>query len=60
MLYHYFRESSLHNNNATAAMRSIAYQLHRQQESSRDVIEMNANAIYDRAGDEKNTSFAEV
>lgn len=60
LLYFYFRESTLHNNNATAAMCSIAYQLHRQQESSRNGIEMNANAIYNSAGDEKKAGFAEV
>ena len=41
-------------------MCSIAYQLHRQQESSRHVIETNANAIYNSAGDEKKAGFAEV
>ena len=60
LLYFYFKESTLHNNNATAAMCSIAYQLHRQQESSRDGIEMNANAVYENAGDEKKAGFAEV
>ena len=59
LLYFYFRESSLHNNNATAAMCSLAYQLHKQQESSRYGIEMNANAIY-KSGDEKKASFEEV
>ena len=60
LLYFYFRESTLHNNNATAAMCSIAYQLHRQQENSRNGIETNANAIYNSAGDEKKAGFAEV
>ena len=60
LLYFYFRESSLHNNNATAAICSIAYQLHGQHESSRQGIQMNANAIYNNAGDEKKAGFAEV
>ena len=60
VLYFYFRESSLHNNNATAAICSIAYQLHKQQESSRNGIEMNAEAFYGRAGNESQSSFAEV
>ena len=59
-LYFYFRESRLHNNNATAAICSIAYQLHRQQEESRDGIEMNAKAIYGRAGNEGKSGFPEV
>ncbi len=63
LLYFYFQESSPHNNNATAAVCSIAYQLHRQQESSRHGIEMNAQAIYGRAGragDERQSGFPEV
>ena len=63
LLYFYFRESSPHNNNATAAVCSIAYQLHRQQERSRHGIEMNAQAIYGRAGragDERKSGFPEV
>lgn len=60
LLYFYFRESRLHNNNATAAMCSIAYQLHRQQEKSRNGIETNAKAIYRRAGDEGKSGFPEV
>ena len=60
LLYFHLRESSLHNNNATSASCSIAYQLHRQQESSRDWIEMNAKAIYGSAGDEKKADFEEV
>ena len=60
LLYFYFNESCLLNNNATAAICSIAYQLHAQQESSRDNIEMSAKAIYGRAGDERKSGFAEV
>ena len=60
LLYFYFRESSLPNNNATAAICSIAYQLHGQHESSRGGIEMNANAIYDSARDERKAGFEEV
>lgn len=60
LLYFYFRESRLHNNNATAATCSIAYQLHRQHKESRDGIEMNAKGIYGRAGDEGKSSFPEV
>ena len=60
LLYFYFRESSLQNNNATATIYSIAYQLHRQHESSRHGIETNADAIYNNPGDEKKAGFAEV
>ena len=60
LLYFYFRESSLHNNNATSAICSIAYQLHGQHESSRHGIEMNASAIYGRNRDEKKAGFEEV
>lgn len=60
MLYFYFRESSLQNNNATAAICSIAYQLHRQQEESRSGIETNAKAIDGRARDEGNYSFPKM
>ena len=60
LLYFYFRESSLQNNNATAAICSIAYQLHRQQEESRSGIETNAKAIDGRARDEGNPSFPKM
>ncbi len=60
LLYFYFRESSPRNNNATAAVCSITYQLHRQQERSRHGIEMNAQAIYGRAGDERKPGFPEL
>lgn len=60
LLYFYFRESRLHNNNATAAMCSIAYQLHRQHEESRRGIEVNVKAIHGRAGNEGKSSFPEV
>ena len=57
LLYFYFSESSLQNNNATAATCSIAYQLHRQQESSRDGIEMNVKAIHGGASDQRQSDF---
>ena len=60
LLYFYFKDSSLHNKNATAATCSIAYQLHKQQERSRYGIEMNARAIYSRADDKGKSSFPEV
>ena len=60
LLYFYFRESSLHNNNATAATCSIAFQLHRQQEKLRNGIEMNAKAIYGSDRDETRSGFPEV
>lgn len=60
LLYFYFNESSLHKNNATAAICSIAYQLHKQQEEDRDSIEMNAKAIGGKAGDERQSDFPEV
>ena len=63
LLYFYFGESCPHNNNATAAICSIAYQLHRQQEESRDGIEMNAKAakaFYGTAGYEGKSGFPEV
>ena len=60
LLYFYFKDSSLHNNNATAATCSIAYQLHKQQERSRRGIETNARAIFGSAADKGKSSFPEV
>ena len=60
LLYFYFRESCLPNNNATAAIRSIAYQLHRQHGKSRDGIEQNAKASSGTSGNEGKSGFPEV
>ncbi|KAL8969768.1 MAG: hypothetical protein Q9197_004170 [Variospora fuerteventurae] len=60
LLYFYFRDSSMHNNNATAATCSIAYQLHRQQEEHRSGIEMNAKVINSMAKNNEKPSFPEV
>ena len=60
LLYFYFRDSSMHNNNATAATCSIAYQYFRQQEEHRSGIEGNAKAISRRAQGNVQSSFLEV
>ena len=60
LLYFYFRDSGLQNNNATAAICSLVYQLYGQQEESRNQIETTAESVYAGAGEEGRSSFPEI
>lgn len=60
LLYFYFRDSTLHSNNASAAMLSIMYQLHKQHEDAPNSIKRNPKATYGPAGDNRKSSFPDI
>lgn len=60
LLYFYFRDSAYYSNNASAAMLSIMFQLHKQHKDKRHSIETNVKSTYGSASDNRKSSFPDI